>query len=511
MTPVLSREWKGWQFRFAAVLLLAIVWITTTFIFWVGYVGADDIFYARYAYLFHRPPMNWWEFRIPAILVMRASFLALGPSEFAAALPTLLTSTLAVVSVAWFVNWPLQQNWRTNAAVALASTLPLDVRLTHSSWHAHLASGILVFATVCILKSNTRGQLFGAASLATAFVTHENTCFYIAIFCATLLAFNWRRFWPAVAATVAITGILFIVECGTYEILLGDAIARFRMAAATTTNLKSGYDPDTGISGLRFFTWPLENLFFCKAFGSDLILLLITGAVAWRKLLTEQKILFAITILTWAWLGYGTQVPWAYKPFYRQMHYYGPLILGIAALLPVTVHYAFSGRILISNGLIVFAIFGHFLCLTAGGRWGEDVNVSRDLLAYATTHSSQVFVTDVATMNHMYAIGGFRLPGNVVCVNGPAVAANLRINKEPPSTPKYRFPETHIDGILINLEGLDLHDVEPEFKRLVVEHAGRRNEISPPQYKLLFTPFISWLSPHEFMKRSLGGEEAKYN
>jgi hypothetical protein len=94
----------------------------------------------------------------------------------------------------------------------------------------------------------------------------------------------------------------------------------------------------------------------------------------------------------------------------------------------------------------------HFGLLAAGGRWGEGVVISRQLLRYAEAHKQDIFVTDVSTMNHMYAVGGFRIPENVVCINGPAVEGIFRVNKEPPGTPRFRFPERAPNGILLNLQ-----------------------------------------------------------
>ena len=83
-----------------ALALCVAAWLAVTVFYWIGYVGTDDLFYARYAYLFHRAPINWWEFRIPAILAIRGSFLAFGPTEFAACLPSLLASLAIAGSVA---------------------------------------------------------------------------------------------------------------------------------------------------------------------------------------------------------------------------------------------------------------------------------------------------------------------------------------------------------------------------------------------------------------------------
>ena len=102
------------------------LWLGTTWVFWVGYGGCDDLFYAHYAFRFDRPPISWWEFRIPVILAIRTSFLAFGPSEIAASLPNLLASLAILASVAWFVDWPRRLNWQTQASVILACVIPLE-------------------------------------------------------------------------------------------------------------------------------------------------------------------------------------------------------------------------------------------------------------------------------------------------------------------------------------------------------------------------------------------------
>src|SRR5271157_6642136 len=109
--------WKEAYSRPLAIAFVALVWLVMTCIFWKGYVGSDDIFYARYAWLFHRPPINHWEFRLPIILAVRASFITFGPSEVAAALPTLLAALAILASVAWFVKWPVRWNWQTQCSM----------------------------------------------------------------------------------------------------------------------------------------------------------------------------------------------------------------------------------------------------------------------------------------------------------------------------------------------------------------------------------------------------------
>ena len=481
------------------------LWCLTTATFWVGYVGADDLFYARYAFLLHRPPMNWWEFRVPAVLAIRASFAAFGPSEFAAALPTLLSSLLILVSIAWQVDWLKRLSWETTLALILGCTLPLDVRFRSVPLAGFVSSALVIFGSVCMLRRKPLVPFFGAILLAVGFATHEASFFYIAIFCLSLLVFDCRRFWKPVIACVAMAGTLVVMEGGAYYIVLGDFFARWRIPAANIGNQAVGVDPDAGIEGIRFFLWPVQGLFLSRAFGVDLILLAVSGIVAWRRLELEQRILLCSSLGLYLWLGYGTQVPWAYKPVWRQFHYYFPAMLGVACVLPFALRHACQNRVWVARGVVMFAVFVHLVYLVAGGRWGQDVDVSRQLLRYAMDHPTQRFLTDVVTMNHMYVLGGFQVPDNVVCLNGPAVEKHLLLNKEPPGRPRWAFSVGDIDGILVNSEGAHDRLPEQEFLSFLNAHPGNRLQVAPLRYRLGFLPLLVFLKPKDFMVRSLGG------
>src|SRR5262249_30589013 len=144
----------------------------------------------------------------------------------------------------------------------------------------------------------------------------------------------------------------FFGECAAYQVLLDDPLARFRVAAATTTKMPVAYDPDTEIGGVAFFLWPLRNLLFCKQFGFDLIALLLCGWVASKYLSMRQRILFSAVFLLWLWLGSGSQVPWAYKPLYRQLQYYKPLDLAVSVLLPFALASCLPNRQRIAQGIV---------------------------------------------------------------------------------------------------------------------------------------------------------------
>lgn len=491
----------------AAAGSVALVWLATTWIFWLGYVGTDDIFYARYAYLFHRPPINWWEFRIPAILAIRASFLLFGPTEFAAALPNLLSSLAILASVAWFTGWPKRLTWQTQAAMLLAATIPIDVSYRSIPGANHMSAGLLALGTVSLLKGGKRVQLLGSLLLALGFMTHELSFFYVAIVCVTAFVMERKRYALPVIACVAISAGMVLVESAAYYVLLGDPLARYHVSAGSAADLPAGYDPDLGIGGLAFYLWPLRLILFSKPFGLDLLLLAIAGALAWKRLTREQQILFASTAAVWAWLGYGTFVPWTYKPLYRQAHYYTCLVFAVAALLPVVAGWTFQRRrtaqLAVSAAIVIHIVFS-----ASGGGWGQDVDVARKLLAYAAEHREKVFLTDVRTMNYMYALGGFKLPENVICLNGPAVEENLRVNKEPAGVPKYRFPEVPADAVLLNHETIRNGSAEAPFTGYVKKYAGESVTVVPAEYRLLARPLARIVPPRPFFVRSSGGAVA---
>jgi hypothetical protein len=496
--------------RIFCIIIVALAWLATTWLFWSGYSGADDLFYCRYAYLFHRLPINHMEYRIPAVLAIRASFLLLGPSEFAACLPMLLASLAMIASIAWFVDWPRTLNWQTQTTMLLASVLPMDVWARSYPMAIFLAAGLLALGTVCILKGTKAVPFLGAALLALAFETHELSFFYVAIFCLIALAFDWQKYWRPVLACAALSAVLFLAECTAYQVIRGDFLARFRWAGTAInsgTYSGSAYDPDTHVGGLSFYLWPISTLIFSKPFGLDLVALFLGGLFAWRYLDTRQRILFLTTFLVWLWWGYGTQIPWMYKPVYRQFHYYDLLVLGVATLLPPVLAGALAFRPRMAQGMLGAFLAIHLFSLAAAGRYGQTVAVAGELLRYAQQHPKQVFLTDVSTMNLMYTLGGFQLPPNVVCLDGPAVERHLLVNKEPPERPSYRFPEVPHDGILVNLEPNGAGEIEPEFIEYLQKHSGgEHRRLVPIRYRSLYLPLLSFMGPKDFMVKSLGGE-----
>jgi hypothetical protein len=506
----------GWRFAFSLAVATGLFLLTTT-LFWKGYVGSDDMFYARYAFLFHRQPINVWECRLPAILAIRAAFHMLGPTELAAALPTLFASVLGIGAIAWYVGWPRELSWRANSAVLLAITTPLDVAYQTVPGASFIAAGLLLCGSVLILRGSPRLTAVGSAFFAFAFLTHEVSCFYIAIFCVTAALIDWRRYLRPLVLSAIFSAIVVVGQGIYYKLNFGDALLRLKLTSVEGADHPALLDPDTHISGMALLLWPIKNLIFSKVFACEILLTFCCAAIVWRKLGNQERILLVSGFLTWFYLGYGSKVPWTYRPLARDYHFYGPLTLMISVLLPLCLGYLFERRPrskLYMLGSIGSVVALNLALCAAAGHWGQDVRVSASMLRYALNHPAKTFLTDVPTMNQMYVINGFRLPPNVICRNGPAVQNDLLANKEPADSrlPRVTFPEAKLDGILLNLEHIATgFGGDQAFADYLKTHQGAQERVAPVRYRILLLPVRRFVAGKSFAIRSEGGEVVKLN
>jgi hypothetical protein len=297
---------------------------------------------------------------------------------------------------------------------------------------------------------------------------------------------------------------------------MGDPLARFRSSSVGASSARAGYDPDLNMGGLAFYLWPLKSLVFCKPYSLDLIVLLITGLLAWRLLDRSQRMLLTITFLIYFYLGYGTMVPWKYLTLFRQYHYYGVLVLGVAALLPATISRLVTRprwmAPLLIGGLIALQVL---LCAT-GSRWGQSPKNCRALLVYTRAHPDRLYLADPSTFNTIYALNGFCIPENIRCRNSPETLRFLMVNKEPVGTPPVRFPARPVDGVLIDRERHDDPQfvTDPGFQEFLdsaARHPERRTiTVAPERYRPLFRPLVGLVGVRGFMIQSLGGEVVEF-
>ena len=54
MSDIKEQQYRQLRKQGLWIIVTAGIWLGMTYAFWIGYAGADDVFYARYAYLLHR-------------------------------------------------------------------------------------------------------------------------------------------------------------------------------------------------------------------------------------------------------------------------------------------------------------------------------------------------------------------------------------------------------------------------------------------------------------------------
>jgi hypothetical protein len=469
-------------------LLIIMTWMVSTWIGWIGFVGSDDMYYTRYAWLLHRMPMNWWEFRFPYIISLRGAFLVFGPTEWAACLPGLLASLVALISVHYYLKQtggPVHDaRWRATyvTSLLLMTLLPIAVVLRSYPVAPSLAMGILSAGTATFLAgSTTRIRILGAVLLGLAVLVHETALFYVAFLYLASLLFDVES-RTLIIRCIAISVTIVIFECALYGYFCGDPLIRYRVAESESTLIDWDHEFHGGPGALAFYLWPLLDFTFSKAFGFDLIILSWFALRSWRCLKKADRILLVALLTNYLWLRYGTKVPWGYKPFARQIHLSFPLAFGVACLLPRVVVASRSDPTRASLFLLAIIVTTHVLVIMTGGQWGGAFRVSRELLVYAQHHRDKFFVTDITTLNHMYVANGFRLPQNVICMNQDSVRRHLIVNKEPSTTPRRRYDPISTDGSLVNLNVLD-NDMSDEVKSHREAHRSC-TWISPPSYRI---------------------------
>lgn len=491
----------SWQ-RLPAVVAIAITWVALRIVFWTGCVGSDDLLYVFYAHELDHLPGEFWEFRLGTVLLTRLLLETLGPSEWSVCLPTLFASLAILASVAWFVDWPRVQNWQTNGAVLLAAVMPLDVTMASYLVPTVIAAGLLAVGTACLVKGQHRLPYLGSALLALGWWTHEISVLYVGILCLVCLTVDRRRYWKPVVCCLLLSVGISLLESALYGVLLGDPLARWR-AAAGEGGIRTLSTRRFGGSTLLFFLWPLRIAVASKQFGFDLLLLFISGALAWRHLDRPQRVLLLTAFSYWFWLGYGTQVPWDYRPRSRSFHYYVFLTFPIAALLPATLELALAMRRRAAVAILAAAIAVHVVSLAAGGRWGQSVHVSRELLSYATAHPQTRFVTDWGTLREMYFVNGLRLPANVGTLAPLDWVGREVPGKQGPG--RQTVSPDAVDALLVNYERSEYRELD-HVREFAKEHAGRSMWRSPVRYKSFVLPIARAFGREDLALLSLGAE-----
>ncbi|UCE60624.1 MAG: glycosyltransferase family 39 protein [Phycisphaerales bacterium] len=406
------------RMRWVIVFVVCLaVWLIARMVFFVGIAGSDDLYYFRYAALWDRPPVNDWEARLLGNVLTRGAMAAFGRTELAAVLPSLAASALMLASVLYWCrnHGTLRQAWWGGVFLAV---LPIDVEMAttispHTIMAALMGAGTLAF----LYQPATRTTRFlSALFLSLGVITHFAGIYYVAALALASLCVDHRRYSRTVVLTLAVGIVLTIADLAVFHFAFGDAFGRFRVCLAEVNTDKPGMLM-TGHGTLNpgFILWPVVHLPFSKAFGASLLAVVILGVRRYRRVDPRLRILLTVIAVFWIWMSFGSQIPWEYRPFLRMSRFLQPLTFAVAVLfatLVVDTHWrrlsaAFTGAVLAT------CVF----CLLAGGSWGENVTISKELLTYVASYPEKRFVTDYHTHNEVYVINGATAVPNIVTIN----------------------------------------------------------------------------------------------
>lgn len=448
------------------------VWLVMRCLYFVGFEGSDDMFYMRFAALWHRTPANQWEVRLLANALIGLFIRVFGYHEWAAALPSMLGS-LAVLATALLgcrVFVSIRHAWWAGLLIAV---LPLDVSsATNISAHT-LMVGLMAAGTIAFVHApaSRPAAWIAAVCLPLGVVTHWNGGYYLLVALVAALLVDWRKYLKP-ALLVCTGGTLFMAaDILVFHLLYGDAFCRFRIC------MPHNLEAETGVTehmNFQTVTWSLQNLIAGKPFGIALFVTLCGSAIRYRCLHRPLRVLFWITSLYWLQISFGSLVPWDYQPFWRNARYLHLLVLPVAVLFATLMVEARHRSLLQPVGVV--SILACLTILNAGGSWGRSVQISRELLAYVQTHPHQQFVADVHTMNEIYVLNGLKTPPNLFGTSDAVKAHFIDADVRRMLTPEVGT----CDAILINPLNVERR---PSFDALIRSHLGPIQHETPCQLR----------------------------
>jgi hypothetical protein len=403
----------------AAAAGIVLLWLAVRVVFFEGFHGSDDFSHARFAFLWHRPPGDHWESRLPYNALMRASFVVLGFSEVAAAVPGMIGSALTLGAGLWLV-WHRRRSLRMFVlAGVLFAFLPSDVLLaTTAAATKILATGLLTLgAAVLLCRRGWWWGLLAGAAFGVAVTTHLSVMFFAGLFLLSAVLLERSRLWTCVWALAGAAAVALALNVGVFYLWTGDPLHRFHIIVGThfaILDVDVNARPPLTESGALsvWFLWrPIQDLIVSKYFTLWAGAALIGALATWRRRSPACRLLALASLLTWLWMSYGTQTPTRYEPFPGTTSYWQPLnmliVIILAELLCAIRWRRAAAAAAALPCLMALGVLG------MSGPWGQNVEISRALMAYAKQRPARHFVTDDRTLTQMYVLNGFEPVGNV--------------------------------------------------------------------------------------------------
>jgi len=461
-----------------SMLLLFVCWVTVRAVFFTGLYGFDDLYYIRYALMWDRLPADHWEARILFNFLLRICFSIFGYNEFVSTLPTLLASLVFMFSVFYvalqFWNIPY-----AFFAALLAVILPLDVTSSTSLGILTLANMFAALGTACILTAKKDWQLIIAGCFfGLSIFTHLTLIFYVGVFALVLWGYKWPEFQWKKSMVVIGTSlmVLILINVISFYWITGDPLYQLKLLSRTKITVLIPMYLESGSINPYWLIWPIQNLIISKEFGLLFIFSVIFGLFYWETQSAIIRLLCLIIIFYWVWINYGTVNPMKYIPLDHTTRYWLPVALP-ACILATQVLTELKGKI--SRSVYLLATVALPLVgLAASGPWGQNIDITKELMAYTKKHSDTKYVTDRYTLDEMFILNGAKPPENIFSIKKFKQPGFFNISEE------YQLVPTDSNIVFLYNEQNMWRPFAFEYKEYIVKNV-KLTEISKKEYRLL--------------------------
>lgn len=308
----------------------------------------------------------------------------------------------------------------------LAAALPLDVgQSTYPAANA-LANGFASLGTALVLFGDrTRLRRWGAVALGLSVFVHVSPLFFLG---CLVLVFGLRHGLrrpviadlreAAVLRALALSTFLTF-EFSTMQVLVGDPLWQLRIVGETHLSDAAFAIPmrlPDGSMNPDWLTWPVTSLVFSRGFGLTLGLPVLFVLFRSEAVLKPVRWAAALVVCFWVFTSYGSQHPLNYVPLDRDTRYWYPVALPALVVLTFALSRLPTHRWRRIG--VVLALAASLLLLLSAGPWGQNVEITKELLTFAEARPEVVFATDGDTLDEMFILRGGRLPENVKALDG---------------------------------------------------------------------------------------------
>jgi hypothetical protein len=393
------------------------LWLLLRVVFFEGLWGFDDLHHVNFALNPNEHPQNHWEARLLFNGLIALSINVFGFAEWVLAVPGMFGSLIFIIAT-WWTARSLWDNSTGLLAGVMACFLVLDI--THTTYPAanSLANGLCALGTGMVVATEKRSSfLLGGLLLGLSIFVHMAMLFFVVILSATLIISDWPRFeWQKGLILLTTALVCFLgLNLSTYAILTGDPLYQFSIVAKThlpNQNFSISLWLPGGEINPAWVRWPFVNFIFSKAFGMLISIPVGLALINWSRLEHSMRFMVLTIVFYWAYVCFGSQHPFRFLPLDHDTRYWYPLALPACILIAGVVMQYYRKNIL--RYVVTALLLGmNVFLLISSGSWGQNVEISKELLRFAETHPNRIFVTDSHTYNEMFILLGGHKPKNV--------------------------------------------------------------------------------------------------